>query len=125
MINHWPPLDVLIASGGILGGLVLLTVAFMVAPDQYGLAIAVLLTCCGYLVGHKWYQIRGRDRHLALDGFSLPAWLIRVATGLILVLMVSAVGVSYHSLGRPVWVILVFSITPAGILSQISTFAVT
>jgi hypothetical protein len=47
--RQWEKLDIAIALVGVLVGVAVLAMAVIVVPDQYGMAITILLTAGGYL----------------------------------------------------------------------------
>ncbi len=122
MVKQWEKLDVALALLGMLAGLALLVIAIVVVPDQYSLAITVLVTTGGYLIMRKSLGNSLRTRVAVVCETYRQAWLVRVATGCVLVLSTLAVGVSYNSMGRPYWVFFLLTIIPAGILFQLFSF---
>jgi len=112
-------LDIWIASAGVLAGLLLLALAYTIAPDQYGISIAILVTSGSYLLFRKPPAVSEREQPHLGRGIQLLPWVVRISTGCTALLAAVALGVSYNSLGRPAWIIIALSIVPAFILLQV------
>jgi hypothetical protein len=120
---QWGKLDVALASLGLLAGLTILVIAVVVVPDQFGLAIALLATSGGYLIMRKSLGGSRQTQSIVGGEAKQRVWLVRVATGCVLVLSALVAGISYNSMGRPYWVLFLLSIIPVCILFQILLFS--
>jgi hypothetical protein len=121
--RQWEKLDIAIALVGVLVGVAVLAMAVIVVPDQYGMAITILLTAGGYLAMRESLGDSRQAQVTVNSEAHRRGWLVRVATGCVLVLSTVVVGVSCNSMGRPYWVFFLLSIIPVCILFQILSFS--
>jgi len=101
MIKRWPHLDIWIASAGVLAGLLLLALAYTIAPDQYGISIAILVTSGSYLLFRKPPAVSEREQPHLGRGIQLLPWVVRISTGCTALLAAVAFGSFLQFPGAP------------------------